>query len=165
MSTFCLPESLKPAVLLSNRVGAGDVTSAYASLKNALRAWLVVNFTEGQADTVAFIPMRATAVAPSDAAVLVNAVRIWSDLATATSDRLVERTAAVNYTTENGVASKLIIFEINPDDLGETAGGVPYDCIGIRCNAPNALDYVCVTLWIEPRYPSRVLTAPTVVTD
>lgn len=165
MSTFCLPESLKPTVLLSNRVGAGDVTSTYASLKNAQKAWLVINFTEGQADTVDFIPMKATAVAPTNATAITHDMRIWSDLATAVNDRLVERTAHPHYTTENGVASKLIIFEIDPEELGELAGTGPYDCIGCRCNAPNALDYVCVTLWVLPRYPTSVANAPTLLTD
>lgn len=163
-ANFCLVENLKPVQFLLPRVGAGACTSTYVSLKNAHKAWIFIDFYEGQADTVVFTPMKATAVAPTNALAITNVVRIWSNLDTAASDRLVERTAALTYTTDNGVKGKQIVFEIDPADLGDLAG-VPYDCIAILCTAPNALDYITATCWIQPRYAEQVSTAPTILTD
>lgn len=163
-ANFCLVENLKPVQFLIPRVGAGAATSSYVSLKGAHKAWIFIDFYEGEADTVVFQPMKATAVAPTDATAIVKAVRIWSNLDTATSDRLVERTAATSYTSDNGVKAKQIVFEIDPADLGDILG-VSYDCIAILCTAPNALDYLSATCWIQPRYASQVSLAPTAVTN
>lgn len=163
-SAFSLVENLKPVNILTNRVGNGACTSSYVSLKYAHKAWLFVDFTEGGANTVVFTPMKATAVAPTNATAITTAVPIWSNLSTAATDTLVERTAALTYTTETGVATKQIVFEIDPALLGDLAG-VPYDCIGLYCNAPNAADYITVTCWMQPRYASQVSVQPTALTD
>ena len=162
---FSLVETLKPVQFLLPRVGAGACTSTYVSLKGAHKAWIFIDFYEGQANTVVFTPMKATAVAPSNALAITKEVRIWANQDTAASDRLVEQTAALTFTSDNAVKGKQIVFEIDPADLGELAGTGPYDCLAILCTAPNALDYITATCWILPRYPERVLTALTALTD
>jgi hypothetical protein len=163
-SAFSLPENLKPVQFLTNRVGAGACTGDYVSLKNAHKAWIVIDFTEGGAESVSFQPLKATAVAPTNSTAITSVVKIWSNLATAVSDTLVERTAAVLYATDAAAAAKQIIFEIDPADLGDLAG-VPYDVISLTATAPNAADYICGTIWIQPRYASAVATQPTALTD
>jgi len=163
-SPFSLLENLKPVQFIIPRVGNGACTGDYVSLKNALKAWIVLDFTEGNAEAVSFQPVKATAVAPTNPTAITTAVRIWSNLDTATSDLLVERTAAVLYAADAAASSKQIVFEIDPNDLGELAG-VPYDVISLTATAPNAGDYLSGTIWIQPRYASRVLTSPTALTD
>lgn len=164
-SAFSLVENLKPVNILTNRVGNGAIASSYVSLKHAHKAWIFIDFTEGGANQVTFTPRKATAVAPSDATAITTAVPIWANLATGTSDRLVERAAATSYQTDVGVTTKQIVFEIDPALLGELAGTGPYDCIGVYCDAPNAADYLTVTCWIQPRYASQVSAQPTALTD
>jgi len=163
-SAFSLVENLKPVQFLTNRVGAGAVTGDYVSLKNAHKAWIFIDFTEGGAETVSFQPLKATAVAPTNNTAITNVVKIWSNLDTATSDTLVERTAATVYVTDNVAAPKQIVFEIDPADLGHLAG-VPYDVISLTATAPNAADYIVGTIWIQPRYASQVSVQPTALTD
>lgn len=159
-SAFSLPENLKPVQFLTPRVGNGACTGDYVSLKNAQKAWIFIDFTEGGAETIVLQPVKATAVAPTGSTNITNAVKIWSNLDTATSDTLVERTAATSYTTNGVAASKQIVFEIDPADLGET-----YDVISLTATAPNAGDYISGTIWIQPRYASAVAQSPTALTD
>ena len=57
---------------------------------------------------IVYQPMKATAILPTGATAITTAVRIWSNLATATSDLLVERTAATSYACDNANTNKLI---------------------------------------------------------
>ena len=163
-AAFSLPETHKIVQMTAAQESAGGtVTSTYVSLKNAHKAWIIISYaTAGNAET--FTPLKATAVAPTNATNITNVVKIWSNLDTAASDTLVERTAATTYACDDAATSKLIIFEIDPADLGDLLG-VPYDCIGLYCNAPNAADYITVTCWIQPRYASQVSAQPTALTD
>ena len=55
---------------------------------------------------------------------MTETMRIWSNLACATTDLFVERTAAVNYASGAAQTHKIIIFEVDPDSLTDT-----FDCI------------------------------------
>lgn len=159
-SNFSLPENLKIVEAIVPQVGAAaTVTSDYISLKNAHKAWIVLHYdTAGNAET--FQPLKATAIAPTGSTNITNVVKIWSNLDPATSDILVERTAATSYTCDAGATSKVIIFEIDPADLGET-----YDCIAVSTTAIAAGDYISGFFVIQPRYASAVAASPTAITD
>jgi hypothetical protein len=154
------PENCKIVEAIPPQVGAAaTVTSDYISLKNAHKAWIVLHYnTAGNAET--FQPLKATAVAPTGSVNITNVVKIWSNLDTATSDTLVERTAATSYACDNGATKKIIIFEIDPADLGET-----YDCIAVVTTAIAAGDYISGIFVIQPRYASAVAEQPSVITD
>lgn len=160
-SAFSLPENCKIVEAVPGQVGAGAlVTSDYISLKNAHKCWIVAQLTEGHAAAVTFQPLKATAVAPTGSTNITSVVKIWSNLDTATSDTLVERTAATSYATNAAAANKIVIFEIDPADLGET-----YDCIGFSAATPAAGDYISAVFVLQPRYASCVSTSPTAITD
>lgn len=160
-SAFSLPENCKIVQLTPPAVGSGAViTSAYLSLKNAHKAWLVIHYADGNGNAVSLQPRKATAVAPTGATNITNVVKIWSNLATGTNDTLVERTAATVYALDTGVANKIVVFEIDPADLGET-----YDCIGFTATTPAAGEYISAICYIQPRYASAVAASPTAVTD
>ncbi len=165
-SAFTLPENLKMVQMVAPAVGAGAVvTSTYISLKNAHKCWIVIHYADGNGNAVSYQPMKATAVAPSDATAITNVVKIWSNMATGTNDRLVERTAATVYAQTNAVTNKMIVFEIDPADLGELAGTGPYDCIGFTATTPAAGEYIEAIAYLQPRYASQVSIAPTALTD
>lgn len=159
-SAFSIPENCKIVQAVTPQVGAaGTVTGTYISLKNVHKAWIVISYnTAGNAET--FQPLKATAVAPTGSTNITNVVKIWSNLDTATSDTLVERTAATSYACDNAATNKLIIFEIDPADLGET-----YDCISFVTTAIAAGDYLSAVYVLQPRYASQVSLSPTALTD
>lgn len=155
-----LPEQTKIVNLLAPAADAAGRTSAYVSLKHALKAWIKVHINQGNAATILLSLLQASAVAGTGSKVFTNAQKIWSNLDTAASDTLVARTAAVNYTTDAGVKLKQVIFEIDPAAL-DLAGG--FDCVGISTGASNAANITAAEIIIATRYPSA--TPPTAVAD
>ena len=159
---FALPENVKIVEGLVPQIGAaGAVTGDYVSLKGYHKAYVVIHYNQGDATDITWNVTRATAVAPTGAVVMTELMRIWSDLACATSDLLVERTPAVNYASGAAQTHKIIVFEVDPDALTET-----FDCIaGASTTAIAATSTVAITYYLIPRYPGRVLTSPTALTD
>jgi hypothetical protein len=162
---FCFPENCKVVNGYAPRVGAAAaVTGAYISLKNIQRAWVVFHYFQADANAITFNVLKATDVAASGSIATDVLMPIWSNLACAVSDLLVRRTDAISYAAGTGAASKMIIMEVDPDALGQLAG-VQYDCIAGYSTAIAAAQYLGITYVLQPRYQSRVLTQPTVVTD
>jgi len=162
-SNFSLPENCKIIEATPPAVGAGaTITSDYISLKDAHKCWIVIHYYEAHnGAAVVYQPMKATAILPSGATAITTAVKIWANVTADTTDLLVERTAATSYTGGTvTLKNHIVIFEIDPVDLGPT-----YDCIGFTAATPAAGDYISALFVIQPRYPSRVLTAPTSITD
>jgi len=160
--SFSLPENCKVVDGYAANVGAAAaVTGDYVSLKNCIKSYVVIKYRQADANAITWNVTRATAVLPSGAVVMTETMRIWSNLDTATSDLLVERTAAVNYASGTGATNKIIIFEVDPASLTDT-----FDCIaGASTTAIAAGQYVDITYYLVPRYPGRVLTSPTAITD
>jgi hypothetical protein len=119
-SAFTLPEAAKIVNLLAPAADAAGRTSAYVSLKNYHKAYIVVHMTQGNAATVLLSPLQATAVAGTGSKAGPTC-RIWANLDTATNDTLARATDAATYTTDAGVKLKIVVFEIDPSalDLGQ----------------------------------------------
>ena len=158
---FNLTENMKVVNLLAPAADAAGRTSDYISLKNALKAWIVVHMTQGAANTVQLDPLQATVVAGTDSKALTNNARIWSNLDTAAGDTLVARTAAKNYTTDAGVKLKQVIFEINPAQVLDIAGG--FDCIAVSTGASAAANITEAQLYILNKYSQE--TPPSAIAD
>jgi hypothetical protein len=145
-----IPNKVKPVNLLAPATDAAGRTSAvYASLKNAIRAWIVVYITQGAANTVQLDPVQATAVAGTSSKA-VTAVPIWSNLDVATNDTLTSRTAAVNYTTDAGVKNKIVVFQIDPSNCMDIANS--FDCIGLTTGASSASNITSALLFVDEKY-------------
>lgn len=146
---WSIPEGVIPVSGLAPQVGAASaVTGDYISLKHAQKAWVVIHYNQGDATAITWHINRATAVAPTGAAVLANDVPIYSNLDTATSNTMVRRTDAVNYSSGTGATNKIVVFEIDPANLGST-----YDVIaGASTTAIAATSYVSIMYYILPRY-------------
>ncbi len=163
---FSLPEDCKIIQVAAPQVGtAAAVTSDIVSLKNAHKAWIMVALNPVSGAALLLTPQRCTSVAAGDAGVLVTAVPIWSNVDTVTSDTFVRATSAVNFSTAADVNPKLVIFEIDPAKLGETAGGVRYDCIRLVTGALPATDFVDIKIALAPRYPSGTPFSPSGLID
>jgi hypothetical protein len=162
MALFSLPENCKIVDGYCADVGAGGaVTGDYVSLKGYHRAYVVIKYRQADVNAITWNVTRATNVSAGSAAVMTELMRIWSNLDCATSDLLVERTAAVNYASGAGTTNKIIIFEVDPASLTAT-----FDCIaGASTTVIAAGQYVDITYYLVPRFESRVLTSPSAIID
>ena len=139
---------------------AAAVTGDYISLKNAQMAWVIFQYRQADANAITFTVNRATAVAPTGAVAIGNTVPIWSNLDTATSDTLVRRTDATSYAAGTGATNKMIVFQIDPANLGDT-----YDCIAGYASAIAAAQYLSILYVVLPKFGSKVSDQLSFITD
>jgi len=160
MSTITLPEEFKIVDATAGPVTTnGGVTSDYVSVKNAKKAWIVLQFTQAAGNATVIQPQMATAVAPTGAASIAVVMRIWSNLTTAVSDTLVRRTDATSYTLNADVAKKQVIIEIDIANLPDT-----YDVIGFTIsNSGQATNFVSGQFFLEAKY--QAATPPAAITN
>ena len=125
----------------------GAITGDYISLKNVVKCHVVVFINQAAANTVAITIEQAQAVAPTNSTAITNVAQIWSNLDCASSNTLEQRTAAVSYTTDAGVAYKIVIFEIDPASLADS-----YDCITVKTGASSAANITAAWYECEMRY-------------
>jgi hypothetical protein len=162
MSKLCIPQDVSVQSLLGPAADAAGRTSSYYSLKGAVKAWIIAHITQGNAATILLSPMQALAVAGTSP-IAIRASRIFTKLA-ATEVDWTEQTAAVNYTTDAGLATKLVCFEIdlNRSLTPESATGV-YDCIAISTGASNVANITAAELLWQPKHKGASLES--VITD
>ena len=139
----------------------GGVTADYVSLKNANKAWILVELTQAAAHATVLAPKQATAVAGTGVKAFANTLKINANEAVASSDTLAAQTAAVTYTVTADIANKMVVFEIDPADL-DTAND--FDCIGFTASdSSEATNFVSVTYILDMKYKEDV--PPAAITD
>lgn len=159
-SSFTLPEAAKIVSALKPATDAAGRTGAYVSLKGAHKAYVIVHIEQANAATVQVSVNQATAVAGTSAKAITTA-RIWSNLDAATSDELVRRTDAANYTTDAALKTKVVVIEIDPASLDQANG---FDCIAVVTGASNVANLTQAVYVLTPlRYPAA--TPPSAVVD
>ncbi len=122
-------EGLAPAADAAGR------SSAAVSLKNANgKVTIVAHITQGNAATVTITPLQATDVAKTGGKALSNPAKIWANLDTSTSDALVAQTDAVAFTTDAAVKNKIVVIEVDADNLDINNG---FDCVYFTTGASN----------------------------
>jgi hypothetical protein len=151
---FKIVDGLQPAADAAGRTGR------YVNLKNCTMVHVLVTLDQGNAATVALTPYQATAVAGTAEKVLANAVQIWANQDTATSDALVRQTDAVNFTTSAAVKRKQVLFQIDPALL-DVEGG--FDSITLKTGASNAANITQCTYFLRTRYSQQV--PPSAIVD
>lgn len=145
------PNKVKVVNLLAPAADAGGRTSAvYPSLKNALRAWIVVYLTQGAANTVQLDPVQGTAVAGTGSKPITGNMLIWSNLDVSANDTFTARTAAKTYTTDAGVHNKIVVFQIDPAECMDVAGA--FDCVGLTTGASAAANITSALLLIDEKF-------------
>lgn len=156
-----LPEHFKIVDATAGPVTTnGGVTGDYVTLKNAHKAYIVVQLTQAVGHATVLSPKQASAVAGTGVKA-VSAGRIWANEDTAASDTLVEQAAAATYTVTNDVKKKLVIFEIDPDDF-DIANG--FDVLGFAASdSSQATNFISATYWLANRYLQA--TPPAAISD
>jgi hypothetical protein len=159
-SSFTLPEAAKIVNLLAPAADAAGRTSAYVSLKNYHKAYIVAHINQGAANTVLLSLLQASAVAGTGSKAGPTS-RVWANLDTAASDTLARTTDAATYTTDAGVKIKIVVIEVDPSAL-DLANS--FDCIGVSTGASAAGNITAAVAYLVPsRYPGASL--PSAVVD
>jgi hypothetical protein len=156
MNHLSIPETAVPYHLLGPAADAAGRTSAYLSLKNAVRAWIEVYINQGAANTVLLSPLQASAVAGTGSKAI-NAARIWTKLDEAFVD-FTKQTEAATFTTDAAVKNKIIIFEIDPNKVLDQANN--FDCIAISTGASAAGNITSAKLWVDAKYDGATVPSP-----
>ena len=156
-----IPQNLPIVQAIAPQTTNGAVTGDYISLKNAIKAWIVVHLTQAAAHATAITVEQATVVAGTDDKAITNVVPIWANEDVATSDALVRQTDAVSYTVTADVKNKIVIFQIDPATLDMANG---FDCIVVKTAASSEVtNLVCAEYLLETKYSQA--TPPTAITD
>lgn len=143
---FRLWESGHVVSLLPAAADAAGRISSYVSLLNAHKAYLVCHVNQGNAAPVTFTPMQAQDDVGTGAKAI-GLAPIVANLDTASSDTLAVVAAAANYKTDAGLKDKLVIFEIEPQevmDVNNTSG--VFGHVAIETSASNAANITSATL-------------------
>src|SRR6185503_11046691 len=156
--SFSLPTKFKIVTAFAPKTTNAALTSVPVTLKNAVKAWLVLNFTN--AVGFASVP---TIKQATDIAAGTNAAgpvcRIWLNEDCAASDTLVGQTAAASQATDANVKNKQVVFEIDPAAL--TDG---YDCVYCTiATSSQATNFVSGEWWIQTNFAQA--TPPSAILD
>lgn len=136
----------------------GGVTSDVVSCKNAIKAWIVLQFTQAVGHATVVSVRQATDVAAGTNAAGPTC-NIWANETTAASDTLVKQTSGATYTLTADVKKKQVIVEVDPAAF--TAG---YDCLYFTVSdSSQATNFVAGQFFLETRYPQA--TTPAAITD
>ena len=158
---YSMVEMFPPIKLLPCAAdAAGRTSSTYASLRNAEKAWVVVEVNQGNAATVLLSLLQATSDAGAGSKAISAATRIWlnDDTSLATGgDAFTVQTAATTFTTDATTKDKLIVFEIVPEVVLDMVNG--FNHIGISTGASNAANITSAAIHIWGSY--QAATPPT----
>ena len=151
---------LKPAADAAGRI------SAYVSVRNGHKCFILCYVTQGNAAPITFTPLQAQdALGTNSKAIAAAPIAVNLDTDTIPSDILTMIAAASSYTTDAGVKTKLVMFEIDPiesmdlNSLTLNAAGIqqPFDHLAIQTSASNAANITSALLLMTPlRYAQQV---------
>lgn len=158
----CLPQEFK---IVSGTKGPvttnGGVTCDYVSLKNCIRCTVVVSLTQAVGHATAITLNKATAVAPTGSTAITGVVPIWvNEAESTTSDTLTkETTDAVAFTVNASISKKTVVFQVDPESLGET-----FDVLTcILADSSQATNFVSVMYYLQMAYAQE--TPPSAIVD
>lgn len=155
---FSLPTKFKIVELVNPKTTNASITSDAISLKNAIKAWIVIDYTQAAGHATTPTLKQAT-----DVAIGTNAAgpssRIWANEDTAASDALVAQTAGASYAVAADVKNKKVVFEIDPATL--TDG---YDCVYFtQATSSQATNFMSATAYIQTNFQQT--TPPSAIVD
>jgi hypothetical protein len=139
---------------------ANAVTGDYVSLKNAHMAWIMVNFYQPQAYAHTIQPMKATAVLPVGATAITHDAPNWANNDVSVNDTLIRGADATSYQIPATVNDQMVIWQIDPMQLGDT-----YDCMGctVDGNAKWQNNKLSIMYFVEMRYGQAI--PPSIIVD
>lgn len=157
---YSLPQHTKIVQMFYPQTTNGTLTSQVISLKNAHKAWVVLDFTQavGHATTPTLVQATSIAGTTNKAG---PTVPIWANEDCAATDTLVKKTDAASYAVTNDVKHKQVVFEIDPSRLDVSNG---YDCIYFTiATSSQATNFVSAAAYLDNRY--KQATPPTAILD
>ena len=143
---FSMAYQLKGIELLNPAADAAGRTSPYRSLKNALKVFVEVHITQGNAATILLSLLQATNVAGSGSKAVSTGALLFSNLDTSVNDTLTSRATAATYTTDAATKNKIVTFEFAPEQIMDVANG--FDCLAISTGASNAANITQAKLYM-----------------
>lgn len=161
MPKIDLPQNFKIVDATAGPVTTnGGVTCDYVSLKNVVKGWLVLQFTQAVGHATAVQPQTATAVAGTAAASITHSARGWINEDTATSDTLVAQTAATSFSVAATIKKKMVIVELDPVEWQAASA----DCAGATISdSSQATNFVSGVWVLQMKYGAA--TPPAAITD
>jgi hypothetical protein len=143
-------ENTQVISLLKPAADAAGRTSAYVSLANAHKAFIVFYINQGNAATILLSPLQATDDLGTNSKALTAGAPIAVDLDTDTvpSDVLTIVAAATSYTTDAGTKSKLVLFEIDPIESMDINN--KFNHLAVSTGASNAANITSALLILAP---------------
>lgn len=126
------------------------VTANYISMKNVLRAFIVVTLKQAVGHATGIDPVQATAVAGTGKKAFAKALPIYANEDVATSSLLTAHTPAVTYDVTNDAKSKKVVFIVDAEKLDVENG---FDCLGVTIDASSqTTNFVNIEYVLEMRY-------------
>lgn len=153
-----IPENLTPYNMLAPAADAAGRTSAYQSLKGAVKAFIVAYINQGNAATILLSPLQATTVAGAGSKA-VNVVRIWTKLDEAFT-AFTKQTEAATFTTDAALKSKIVVFELDLEKAFDVAGN--FDCIALSTGASNVANITSALLLVQHGHQGASVPNPLV---
>jgi hypothetical protein len=146
---YRLWENAQVVSLLKPAADAAGRTSAYVSLANGHKAFVVVYLNQGNAATVLLSPLQASDnLGTGSKAIGAAPIAANLDTDTVPSDIMTIEAAAATFTTDAGTKSKIVIFEIDPIESMDMAN--KFNHIAVSTGASNAANITSALLVITP---------------
>lgn len=128
----------------------GGVTGDYISMKNVIRAFIVVTLKQAVGHATGIDPVQATAVDGTGAKALAKTVPIWANEDVSAASLLTRQTDAVTYNVAATAKTKKIIFQVDADKL-DIANG--FDVLGVTVDdSSQATNFVNIEYVLEMRH-------------
>ncbi len=144
---YQMASQFPPVTILAAAADAAGRTGVYASLRNALKAWLVCEVNQGAASTVALTLLQATSSGGAGSKAVATAVPIWLNDATGTSDALVSQAAAVSFTTDANTTDKIVLFEIQPETALDMVNGFNHITVSTGASSASNVTSARLHIW------------------
>jgi hypothetical protein len=145
---------LAPIDLIAPQTNGSIITGGYIHVGFTVgKFWLIVKINQANAATVTITPLQATSLSGTGSKVLGNTgltvqpgCQIWLNDNTAISggsDAFVAQTAALNYTTDALLQTKIVAFEIVLAEHLDIPNG--FNHFGVQIGASNGANIVTAT--------------------
>ena len=161
MGNLCLSEDFKVATALVSSLGNVDpITFDNISMKDAIKVWCVIQFSNGTGDIVTVNPLLGANVTTCATVPTFN-IPFWYNADTVTSDTLVAPTWGTTFATGAGGTAAMVVFQIDPTDVINQ--GPTLDCIGCTITGGATVGNHINAIWIvQERYaqatPRSIIT-------
>lgn len=145
-----LPIDIVPVQASKPATTNGGITGQYVQLKNALRAWLLVELNQAVGFAEVISLKQASAIAGTGVKAGPTSI-VWANEDTAASDAWVRQAAGAAYTTAADVKNKLVLIEVDPAAFDAANG---FTVAGwTASDSSQATNFASAQWLIQPRYP------------